>query len=154
MPADLVHTPPESPVPGCPLCHQAGGTLVWQDADWRVIRAEEPDFPAFYRLVLRRHVAEWSDLDDAARARGQALLLAVERLLRARLAPTKINLAALGNVVPHLHWHVVARFEWDSHFPDPVWAPRRRTLPSPAVDRLACTLDELDAAVAAAAERT
>ena len=41
-------------------------------------------------------------------------------------APAKINLASLGNVVPHLHWHVIARYEWDSHFPAPVWAHPQR----------------------------
>ena len=50
----------------------------------------------------------------------------VERVLREQLAPTKINLAALGNMVAHLHWHVIARYDWDSHFPASVWAPAVR----------------------------
>ena len=50
--------------------------------------------------------------------------------LRQHLSPTKVNIAALGNMVPHLHWHVIARFDWDSHFPAPVWAAAQR--PSPA----------------------
>jgi diadenosine tetraphosphate (Ap4A) HIT family hydrolase len=37
-----------------------------------------------------------------------------------------MNLASLGNQVPHLHWHVIPRFEDDAHFPDPVWAVRKR----------------------------
>jgi diadenosine tetraphosphate (Ap4A) HIT family hydrolase len=72
---------------------------------------------------------------------------AVERVLREALAPTKINLASLGNVVPHLHWHVIARFEWDSRFPAPVWAaPVREVAPAP-VTRLRTGLPELDALV-------
>ncbi len=55
----------------------------------------------------------------------QAVAL-VEQTLREQLQPTKINLAALGNMVPHLHWHVIARFDWDSHFPAPVWAAAQR----------------------------
>jgi diadenosine tetraphosphate (Ap4A) HIT family hydrolase len=63
----------------------------------------------------------------------------IERVLRSLLAPTKVNLAALGNVVPHLHWHVIARFSDDSHFPAPIWAAARRealprVLPLAAVD--------------------
>ncbi|MCM2253147.1 MAG: HIT domain-containing protein, partial [Ramlibacter sp.] len=54
----------------------------------------------------------------------------VEQALRAHLRPAKVNLAALGNVVPHLHWHIVARFEWDSHFPAPVWAGALREAPT------------------------
>jgi len=42
------------------------------------------------------------------------------------MQPTKINLASLGNVVPHLHWHVIPRWADDTHFPDPIWAPARR----------------------------
>ena len=67
-------------------------------------------------------MAEFSDLDDADRSLCLAAVNVVELALREHLQPTKINLAALGNVVPHLHWHVIARFDWDTHFPAPVWA--------------------------------
>jgi diadenosine tetraphosphate (Ap4A) HIT family hydrolase len=46
--------------------------------------------------------------------------------MRELLSPTKMNLATLGNVVPHLHWHLIARFDWDSHFPSPVWSAAQR----------------------------
>jgi len=52
--------------------------------------------------------------------------MALSRALRALLQPDKVNLAALGNQVPHLHWHVIPRFADDTHFPDPVWATPRR----------------------------
>lgn len=133
--------------PGCVLCQSAGGILVWQDADWRVIRAEEADFPAFYRVVLRRHVAEFSELAVTERQRCMALVVAVEQVLIDLLRPTKLNLAALGNLVPHLHWHVIARFDWDSHFPQPVWGERQRCVEPGAVERLAVTLTALDDAV-------
>jgi len=149
----LAFHPPEIPVPGCELCREAGGTLVWQDAAWRVIRVADAAFPGFYRVVSRRHVAELSDLDDAARARAMTLVAGVERVLRDALAPTKINLAALGNMVPHLHWHVIARFDWDSHFPQPIWGTRQRDVhPAPA-ERLAAGLAGLDERVAAALSR-
>jgi len=138
----------------CPLCRESGGRLVWQDAQWRVIRVDDADFPAFYRVVAQAHVAEFSRLDAPARQRCMELVCAVERTLIERLAPTKINLAALGNMVPHLHWHVIARFAWDSHFPQPVWGPRQREAIPPAVQRLAVPLDGLDAAVAAALAQT
>ena len=73
----------------------------------------------------------------------------VELILRAQLQPAKINLAALGNVVPHLHWHVIARFDWDARWPAPVWAAAVRDVPD-AASRLAVPLDVLDAHVAAA----
>jgi len=110
----------------CPLCTGIGGTLVFQGDKFRVIRADEVGFPAFYRVVWTAHVAEFSDLDDAERSLCMAAVNGVELALREHLQPTKINLAALGNVVPHLHWHVIARFAWDTQFPAPVWAGAMR----------------------------
>ncbi len=112
--------------PVCPLCTDVGGSIIFQSEKFRLIRADEADFPAFYRVVWTAHVAELSDLDEADRSLCMAIVTEVERALRTHLQPTKINLAALGNVVPHLHWHVIARFDWDTHFPAPVWAVARR----------------------------
>ncbi|MDA8456605.1 HIT family protein [Acidovorax sp. GBBC 3334] len=106
----------------CPLCSGDGGVLVWRGERLRVIRADEPGFPAFYRVIWNAHVAEFSDLSAPDRLLCMDAVVAVEHALRTHLQPQKINLAALGNMVPHLHWHVIARFAWDSHFPSPVWA--------------------------------
>ena len=114
----------------CVLCDTDGGELVWRGDKLRVIRAEEAGFPAFYRVVWNAHVAEFSDLTAADRVHCMEAVTLVEQALRQHLSPTKVNIAALGNMVPHLHWHVIARFDWDSHFPAPVWAAAQR--PSPA----------------------
>jgi diadenosine tetraphosphate (Ap4A) HIT family hydrolase len=50
-----------------------------------------------------------------------SIVLAVEQALRRVLNPDKVNLASLGNMTPHLHWHVIPRFRDDRHFPNPVW---------------------------------
>ena len=115
-----------APTAACPLCAAEGGPLVWRGKQLRVIRAEEAGFPAFYRVVWHDHVAEFSDLNATDRAHCMDVVVQVEQALRQHLLPTKINLAALGNMVVHLHWHVIARFDWDSHFPAPVWAPAQR----------------------------
>lgn len=112
----------------CPLCAGDGGTLVFRNEDLRVIQANEAGFPAFYRVIWNQHVAEFSDLTPAERGICMHAVVAVEQALRVVLQPTKINLAALGNMVPHLHWHVVARFDWDSHFPAPLWSAAQRPL--------------------------
>jgi diadenosine tetraphosphate (Ap4A) HIT family hydrolase len=78
--------------------------------------------------VLNAHVSEWSDLPEADQLVLMRVVNVVERVLREVLHPAKINLAALGNVVPHLHWHVIARFDWDSHFPAPIWGQAQRTV--------------------------
>jgi len=114
---------------GCPLCDGPGGEVVFAGPRFRVIRADEAGFPAFYRLVWSGHVAEFSDLGESDRQACMHAVVQVEQALRAHLKPTKVNLAALGNAVPHLHWHIIARFEWDSHFPAPVWAAPARKAP-------------------------
>ena len=134
----------------CPLCLEAGGALVFQGDKFRVIRAQEAGFPAFYRVVWTAHVAEFSELDLNDRAVCMAAVCAVEQVLREQLQPTKVNLAALGNVVPHLHWHVIARFEGDSHFPAPVWALPQRPINAAALAALAARLDAVDSAIARA----
>ena len=110
----------------CPLCEADGGLLVFRNDDLRIIQADEAGFPAFYRVVWNRHVAEFSDLTAVERDTCMNAVVALEQVLREQLQPTKINLAALGNMVAHLHWHVIARFAWDSHFPAPVWAASQR----------------------------
>lgn len=56
------------------------------------------------------------------------VVYAVERAVRRVMQPNKVNLASLGNMVPHVHWHVIPRFSNDAHFPQPVWAPRQRSV--------------------------
>ena len=131
----------------CSLCAAPGGALVFQGDRFRVIRAEEAGFPAFYRVVWAEHVAEFSDLTPADRSLCMAAVIAVEQALRAQLQPTKINLAALGNVVPHLHWHVIARFAWDSHFPAPVWCQAQRPLNPAALAAIQAHLAQVDRAI-------
>ena len=113
-------------VENCPLCTADGGALVWRGDKLRVIRAAEQGFPAFYRVVWNDHAAEFSDLSATDRIVCMDAVALVERVLREQLAPIKINLAALGNMVAHLHWHVIARYDWDSHFPASVWAAAQR----------------------------
>ncbi len=121
------------------MCEAPGGVLVFEGKRFRLIRAQEQGFPAFYRLVWSEHVSEFSDLGSGDRGLCMDAVAQVERVLRARLQPAKINLAALGNAVAHLHWHIVARFEWDSHFPGAVWAAPQRAAPPErlaAIERL------------------
>ena len=129
----------------CPLCDTDGGLLIWRGEKLRVIRADEAGFPAFYRVVWNAHVSEFSDLDPLERAHCMDVVVQVEQALRQHLQPTKINLATLGNMVAHLHWHVIARFDWDSHFPAPVWAAAQRARNAAQEDAVRERLPALDA---------
>jgi diadenosine tetraphosphate (Ap4A) HIT family hydrolase len=132
----------------CPLCDEAGDTgtqLVWRDDHLRVVRVtDNPDHPAFYRVIWQAHIAEFTDLVPAHRSRLMRSVAAVESVLREALQPDKINLASLGNMVPHLHWHVIARFAWDSHFPQPIWGTTHQQVPALLLQRLAAGLPAVD----------
>lgn len=110
----------------CPLCQPRGETVLWRDALCRIVHVEDRDYPGFLRVIWQAHVKEMTDLDIRSRKYLMSVVFAAEAALRELLAPDKINLASLGNQVPHLHWHVIARFADDAHFPDPVWAAPRR----------------------------
>ena len=110
----------------CELCEQAGGTVLWHDEFCRVVRVASDEFPAFCRVILARHVREMTDLAAPERERLMRAVFACEQALREVVQPHKVNLASLGNQMPHLHWHVIPRFADDAHFPDPVWATRKR----------------------------
>jgi diadenosine tetraphosphate (Ap4A) HIT family hydrolase len=110
----------------CELCETDGGELLWQDERCRVVRIDDPDYPGFCRVIWSSHVREMSDLSDVDREHLMRVVFVLEQALRDTLAPFKINLASLGNVTPHLHWHVIPRFRDDRHFPKPIWAPAER----------------------------
>jgi len=132
----------------CPLCEADGGLLVFRNESLRIIQASEAGFPAFYRVVWNRHVAEFSDLSAAERQICMHAVVKVEQVLRRELQPAKINLAALGNMVPHLHWHVVARFAWDSHFPAPVWCAPQRPFDVQKVAAIAARCSDINRLIA------
>ena len=129
----------KSPV-GCALCADDGGSLVWRSTAMRVVHVQADGFPGYYRVIWNAHVAELSALSQDERAECMGAVVGVERALLEHLAPVKVNLAALGNQVPHLHWHVIARFEWDTHFPNAIWGepqrPREHRLEAAARERL------------------
>jgi diadenosine tetraphosphate (Ap4A) HIT family hydrolase len=110
----------------CDLCDTVGGQLLWQDQQLRVVYIDEPGYSGYCRVIWKAHVAEMSDLDEVQRAHCMRVVFAVETLLREIVKPDKINLASLGNFTPHVHWHVIARFRDDPHFPQAVWGPRQR----------------------------
>ena len=117
----------------CPLCDTPGGEVLWQDDFCRVVLvADTPEYPGFCRVILVRHVKEMTDLAPGERTRLMEMVWKTEQAVREVLRPDKVNLASLGNVVPHLHWHVIPRFTDDPHFPNPIWGEAKRIASSPA----------------------
>ena len=120
----------------CPLCNSAGGEVLWQDDFCRVVLVSDtPDYPGFCRVILGPHVKEMTDLAAGDRARLMEIVWKTERAVREVMRPDKINLASFGNVVPHLHWHVVPRYLHDPHYPNPFWGKARRKAAASPPDR-------------------
>lgn len=109
-------------VPNCPLCATPGGDWVFNCSKFRVIEALDADYPGFLRLIWNDHVREFSDLSREDRMLCMDAVVLLEQFVLRVFKADKANVATLGNVVPHLHWHVIPRFTDDKHFPAPVWA--------------------------------
>ena len=115
----------------CELCTRSGGELLWENDFCRVVRVTDASadaFPGYCRVIVKQHIAEMSDLGAAEARALMAVVFATERAVRRVARPDKINLASFGNVVPHLHWHVIPRWRDDSHFPAPIWAAAKRVV--------------------------
>ena len=123
---------------GCELCDGDGGELLVRREKWRVVRVQGADgaaYPGFCRVVWNEHVKELTDLTLPERQNFMAAVFTLESALRQALRPAKMNIASLGNLTPHLHWHVIPRFRDDPAFPKPIWA-----IPTPSPS----SLDTLD----------
>lgn len=117
----------DTPVSGCELCATPGGVVLWQSSRCRIVRVADSGFPGYCRVIWNAHVREMTDLEAGERQRLMETVFTVEKVVRTLFSPEKINLACLGNMTPHLHWHIIPRWPADSHFPDPIWGTRQRT---------------------------
>ncbi len=119
--------------PLCELCAGPGGSLIHDDGRLRVIMVDEPDYPGFVRVVWNAHKREMTDLSAAERTH-------------------LMQTVSLGNMTPHLHWHLVPRFEDDAHFPKPIWAEPVRAADAAVLERRRALVPALASAIATALE--
>lgn len=89
------------------------------------IEKEESEIP-WVKIFTQKPYRELTDCPDRLRKQLYGCCEIVERVMRDYYRPTKINIASFGNYVPHLHIHVMARFEKDSYFPEPMWGKKQR----------------------------
>lgn len=124
----------------CELCATTGETLLWSGKNCRVILVDDTDFPGFCRVIWNDHIKEMTDLPTQMREEIMQTVFAVESAVREVMQPEKINLASLGNMTPHLHWHVIPRFASDKCFPNPIWSAPVRTSHLPIADGIRARL--------------
>ena len=135
----------------CVLCKDElkpeEGQLIWRGDDCRVIMVNDPDLPGFCRVIWNRHVAEMTDLSYGERDHLMTLVFAVEEAVRHFMHPDKVNIAALGNMVPHIHWHVIPRFKDDAFFPGSAWSKKTQETKASTLEARRKKSQELPAAI-------
>jgi diadenosine tetraphosphate (Ap4A) HIT family hydrolase len=134
-------------LPGCELCELAASAKVVANEKFAVILADDANYPGFARVIWNEHVREMSDLADEDRLLVNDAVWKLEQAVREVMQPLKVNVASLGNVVPHLHWHVIPRFADDAHFPAPVWAQAVRETASSVLEARRALVPELAEAI-------
>ena len=127
----------------CELCTTQHPHEIWRDDLLYVIDASDDALPCFIRVISTQHKAEMTDLPQQDRAYIFNVLMLIEKSIREIVCPDKINLASLGNMVPHLHWHVIPRYADDARFPDSVWSPTRRSVDERTIQERKNHLPEL-----------
>eukprot|EP01037_Dinobryon_pediforme_P006149 gene6149-biopygen3849 len=78
-------------------------------------------FPWVILVPRRANLREMIDLSTPDQTQLFAEMMQISHILRAQFRPDKLNIGAIGNMVPQLHIHVIARFETDAAWPKPVW---------------------------------
>jgi diadenosine tetraphosphate (Ap4A) HIT family hydrolase len=136
-----------SRVSGCELCELAASSKVVANDKFSVILADEANYPGFARVIWNEHVREVSDLPDADRLLLNEAVFKLEQAVREVMQPLKVNVASLGNVVPHLHWHVIPRYADDAHFPAPVWAQAARSTDAAVLEQRRALVPQLKQAI-------
>jgi diadenosine tetraphosphate (Ap4A) HIT family hydrolase len=132
---------------GCELCELAASAKVVANGKFAVILVDDANYPGFARVIWNEHVREMSDLADEDRLLVNDAVWKLEQAVREVMQPLKVNVASLGNVVPHLHWHVIPRYADDAHFPAPVWAQAVRETDSAVLEARRALLPALKQAI-------
>jgi len=89
------------------------------------IEVEQSEIP-WLKIFTQESYKEFSETPNEIKMEIFRVLELVEKEMIAFFKPKKINIASFGNYVPHVHWHVMARFEEDSYFPEPMWGTKQR----------------------------
>ena len=110
----------------CVLCSSQKYPIIWVNYLFRIVLINDQNYKGYCRVDLIDHIKEMSDLDEAIRNEFMGVIFQMENIVKEYLQPDKINLASLGNITPHLHWHIIPRYHSDNHFPGSIWSQKKR----------------------------
>ena len=98
--------------------------LIYEDKDF-YIEKEVCEIP-WLKIFTKEPYRELSELPDNLRQRLWQIYILIEKEMLAYYHPKKVNMASFANMLPRVHIHVMARFENDSYFPNPMWGEKLR----------------------------
>ncbi|MGE4381687.1 MAG: HIT family protein [Arcobacter sp.] len=86
----------------------------------------EPSEIPWLKIFTNEPIKEFSHCDENTKKEIWKYLDLIEKEMISYFKPEKINIASFGNYVPHVHFHIMARFKEDSFFPEPMWGKKQR----------------------------
>jgi diadenosine tetraphosphate (Ap4A) HIT family hydrolase len=89
------------------------------------VEIEEFEIP-WLKIFTQKSIKEFSQCDQETKLEILRVLDIIEKEMLNYFKPDKINIASFGNYVPHVHFHIQARFQNDSFFPEPTWGKKQR----------------------------
>lgn len=119
----------------CELCQPKSIDVLWKNKLFYVLDAKDKQFPGFIRVVSIKHIKEMSELEREERLCLLDILVCLEKLMIKTMQPEKVNYAQFGNMTPHLHWHLIPRYQDDDKFPESPWGINQRQCPLQQLER-------------------
>jgi len=118
-------------------------SVIYENKNIR-IETEESEIP-WLKIFTQHPYKEMSEVPAEIKFEIYDLLDIIEKAMIEFYAPDKINIASFGNYLPHVHWHIMARFKEDSYFPEPMWGDKQReaALKLPSFDDFCHKLNRL-----------
>jgi len=118
-------------------------SVIYENNNIR-IETQDSEIP-WLKIYAQAKAKEMSDLSFDTKMDIYGALEAIESEMLEYYKPTKINIASFGNHEPQVHWHIMARFENDSHYPESMWGKKQRdsNLDLPSLDIFCKTIHDI-----------
>ena len=116
----------------CPFCDAKNEDIIYKNNFFRIILVDE--IPGYIRVITNKHIKEFSELSDEESTELMLAVKKIEKKMIEFLKPDKINIAALGNMVPHLHIHIIPRYINDPWWPGATFCDKKRDFNYPSLE--------------------
>jgi len=93
--------------------------------EWIYIELEKSEIP-WLKIFAQQDAKELTDCSTETQQEIFRVLVILEKEMLKYFQPEKINIASFANYLPKVHWHIMARYQKDSYFPEPMWGIKQR----------------------------